>query len=599
MQIVQIQRGNILARNASKIKIQRGELFIDKINSYPELLVGLGNGKYEKVGGVGGVTFAGIVPPETLSCLLSGESQPVKNGIYVLKGGNLDIESLENFAEPDSPITLFNGYTLTDKLFDGDILAYIKTGVLGDQESYKWIRLLSEKSLKVVLDTKADLDPTTGKVLLSQLPATITGGLDFQSAWDKQELPTLNAGNDNDTAIDPSLETHKNLEKGDYWIYAGSKWDITDVDEIIQKGEKEGDDRYYITSGDYLVYNGDNTWGVIDNTDVFIGIKIKSIINGESAVLDGVLVIFDTEREDNLMETVVTIKQNGIQFSSPNAALISNADKASIGTLYREKTGNKVLEPSGFSDDDTKAIIDEDNAQLNLKSSKYGKLTEIRIDDTAAPTTIQIIPKKSGYLINSNSIIDCGEWTTLPDGSIKFECEEGGYSEKYLPSNVDYREVGTLSTSTELSPEEYPSSDENEEIPVAQALHLYGKNANNYETDVLYDGSFPPEKIEFANDQIVEDIEQIQLEGTYYYETGTAAGIYKYLGPVGAGQGDTRVYAYPVISLYPEVDVSNERKIIQPRDTSIFKITSLWLANIHDNSIFDEDFVVAEHNPND
>ncbi len=468
MQIVQIQRGNILARNASKIKIQRGELFLDKVNSYPELLVGLGNGKYEKIGGVGGITFAGIVLPDVLSELLTGQISPSKNGVYVLKGGDLDIESLENFAEPDTQITLFSGYSLTDKLYDGDILAYVKTGVLGDQEDYQWVRILSEKSLKIVLDTKADLDPATGKVLLSQMPSSVVGGLDFQSTWDRQELPTLNAGRDNDTAFDPSLETHKDLEKGDYWIYAGEKWDITDIESIIQKGEKESDGKYYVTSGDWIVYNGDGTWGIVDNTDAFIGIKVNSIINGESETLNGIFVIFDSERDDNLMEIEVSIKENGVQISSPNAALIANDDTAPVGVVYREKTGQKVLEPSGFMDNGERAIIDEDNAQLNIKSSKYNKTTEIRTDKEGNSSTIQMLPKKSGYLLNTNTTIDCGEWTTLPDGTIKFECEEGECSDDYLPDNVVYRTQGTLDAETQVQETDEEPSVTDEDFIVSQ-----------------------------------------------------------------------------------------------------------------------------------
>lgn len=470
MQIIEIQRGSIEARNASKVKLQRGELFLNKINSAPELLAGLGDGKYERLGGVGGLSFAGIKSPVELEALLSGVETPTKNGIYILKGGNLDISSLDNFAEPDQPITLFNGYKLTDKLVDGDILAFVKNGPLGDQTSYSWVRLLGEKALKIALDTKADLDPLTGKVLISQLPSTITGGLDYQGVWEKKELPTKNAGRDNDSSLNPSLETHLNLEKGDYWIYNGDDWDISDIAAIIQKGEKENDEKYWLKTGDYLVYNGDETWGVIDNTDAFLGLKVDSIINGKSAVLDGIVVIFDTEREEGLMETVVAVEQNGIKVSSPNAALISDTDTAQVGTLYREKDGHKVLEPSGISDDDYSATIDEDNAQVNIKSSKYGRVSELRTDKDGDAEAVHILPKTSDFLLGSNSIIDCGEWTTMPDGSVKFECDEGEVSRDYMPDIGDYRVQGTLGevappdTPPENPPEEEPTEDWTETI---------------------------------------------------------------------------------------------------------------------------------------
>lgn len=466
MQIIQIQRGSIEARNQSSIKLARGELFLNNINKSPELLAGLGDGKYEKIGGMGGLSFAGIISPSELATFLSGGEKPTKNGVYVLKGGSVDLANYDGFIEPSEEIKLFSGYTLTDKLYDGDIIAYVKNGALGNQTDYGWVRLMSERSLKVVLDTKADLDPKTGKVLLSQLPSTVTGGLDYQGVWEKQEIPTKNAGRDNDSALNTEIETHLDLVKGDYWIYNGDDWDISGVEAITQKGEKENDDKYWIKTGDYIVYNGDGTWGVIDNTDAFLGLKVNSILNGESAVLDGIVVIFDTEREEGLMETLTTVKENGIEISTPNAVLVSDADTATPGTLYKEKDGKKVLEPSGISEDTISATIDESNAQVNVQSSEYNRKTELRTDKDGDETAVQIMPKTSGFLLNTNSIIDCGEWTTMPDGSIKFECDEGEVSRDYMPDIDDYRVQGTLGevTPPENPPEEEPVEDWTETI---------------------------------------------------------------------------------------------------------------------------------------
>ena len=448
MQIIQVQRGSIEARNSSPIKLQRGELFINNINQSPELLAGLGDGKYERVGGTGTLSFAGVVSPEDMTKLLNGTVAPTRNGVYVLKGGDLNLAGINsNWIEPNSEIKLFNGYSLTESLFDGDIVAFVKNGALGDQNAYGFVKLLSEKSLKVALDTKADLDPATGKVLLSQLPDTVTGGMDYQGTWNKQSFPTKNAGRDNDTAIDPSLETHEDLHKGDYWAYNGSDWDISALTNVEYKGSKENDVKFFVKAGDLIVYNGNGKWGIIDNTDAFIGIKINSLVNGESAVLDGVVVILDTAREDGLMETVVAIDGNGVKVSSPNAALIPTDEVAAPGTLYKEKNGNKVLTPSGISEDTVSATIDESNAQLNLKSTQNGKATEIRTDKDADATTIQVLPKKSGYLLNSNSVIDCGEWTTMPDGSVKFTCDEGEVSSDFVANNEAYQAQGTLSPS--------------------------------------------------------------------------------------------------------------------------------------------------------
>lgn len=420
-------------------------------------------------------------------------------------------------------------------------------------------------ALKVAFKTKADVDPDTGKILISQLPSTIIGAMEYQAVYDglgttanpitidTGDLVDLNDGsegksysgfvlptadnktsNENDADEETGAdEPSKGLVKGDYWVFANATaaWDITQLvndGKIISSGLKEVDGKFYINNGDWIVYNGDNTWSVLDNTDSFIGIKV-----GDDKVR-GLAEITGTERNDTeLPEVKVEIDEdNKIVLSSPNAVLTENGaaenviyksgsleDKTAVASnltddgthlTIDEDVGLKLVTTTGFEADadgnatpaDVTAVISGNNKDVNLKlpnvsgtiasnedlgivdsdangtdwfATMYRKedgrkvirdsflkflgtetngsyaLSGIQlVDETSSNhsvkirlssdtgTTVQVLPRTSGYLLNSNSVIDCGFWSSkYPNGTAPTE----GYvsDEKGLfANNVTY-----------------------------------------------------------------------------------------------------------------------------------------------------------------
>jgi len=272
-----------------------------------------------------------------------------------------------------------------------DISAY---GVFDDSDISDVDSALSKLYL-----TKADIDPITHKILLSQIPDTVLGGLDSQGTYNKQTLPTAEDKKSND--VDSSVKELK-LKKGDFWWYSGLEWDITDLvrsGKIIASASKKQDTTYTIKKGDLIVYNGEDTWGIIDNTDEFIGIRVV----GQSKVLDGVPE-FDGSKRKNNTEIQATQSEGVISFSAPLASLI--VSEPIINKIYKEG-GDRILVESGLTDDGKKLEIENENAQIDLKNKSINATLKV---SPASKDSINFIPKESGILLNDKSVIDPGEW---------------------------------------------------------------------------------------------------------------------------------------------------------------------------------------------
>jgi len=251
--------------------------------------------------------------------------------------------------------------------------------------------------------TKADIDPSTHKILLSQIPETIAGGLDSQGTYNKQTLPTAADKHSND--VDNSLynEQLQKLVKGDFWWYNGTEWDITSLvnnGTIQASADKKQGTKYVVKKGDLIVYNGEGKWGIIDNTNEFIGIKVY----GAQNLLDGEVIIKGNTR-NNKAEVQATQSEQTITLSVPLAALIQTT--GAINKLYKE-AGNRFLVESGLTDDGEKLEISNENAQINLKNDS--KSTTLKVSN-GSDGSENYIPKSSGILLNDNSVIDQGDWT--------------------------------------------------------------------------------------------------------------------------------------------------------------------------------------------
>lgn len=241
-------------------------------------------------------------------------------------------------------------------------------------------------AVKSLFKTKADIDPLTNKILLSQIPDTLIGALDYQGTFTGPNLPTKNDKKNVEQNSDPGSKTDAELVKGDYWIYIGTeKLDITANAEVNKDPlRKDADDRYYIRKGDWIIRSADNKWDILDNTSEFIGITI----NGDTSnVLQGT-VDFSSEGINHFKSTLVDqqikiekTSSGGIKLTSPNGLYKSKEPgegrSTGAGTIYRQQynldmdnpLSENVLEPSNLTDDGNHLIIQEESG-LKLKTLK-------------------------------------------------------------------------------------------------------------------------------------------------------------------------------------------------------------------------------------
>lgn len=248
--------------------------------------------------------------------------------------------------------------------------------------------------------TKADIDPNTHKILLSQIPDTIVGGLDSQGTYNKQSLPTAADKRSND--VDSTVSPQK-LVKGDFWWYNGAEWDIT---SLVTAGtiqamadEKKQGTKYVVKKGDLIVYNGENKWGIIDNTNEFIGIKVV----GAQNLLDGEVLLNGSKRNDKT-EIEATQSEQTISFSAPLATLVETT--GATNRIYKE-AGDRFLVESGLTDDGDTLDIQNTNAQIDLRNKDINASIKVSPESI---DSVNFIPKESGIILNDKATIDSGEW---------------------------------------------------------------------------------------------------------------------------------------------------------------------------------------------
>ena len=392
-----------------------------------------------------------------------------------------------------------------------------------------------KEALDLLTKSKADLSDD-GKILLTQLPDTLINSMEFQGSY------IIETPSDGTTAVftlptaankvvhsDETQEAKdEELVQGDYWIYSGPQFNISTNTSITSS---EG----YLNSGDWLVYNGDGKWSIIDNSSPIQSISLVDDYHEGGATTDHLTqetingdVLFEGHnRGGDRNNTVISETQlstdhkSQIVIHADNAALISDENKADINGFYKENL-NKTLVKTGVSEsDDNQLIFNEalgvqmkgavsvtadsitgldgvsykkgdvltTNVKQNPNQANYGNITDYlpaksgtiaRLEDVgladgqgtnfyiprykleddgtkslvnspielidndaengvsnklvgikfhgsstntfkfnssvvfrtdATEDSIQIMPKYSGFILNSNSIIDCGEWT--------------------------------------------------------------------------------------------------------------------------------------------------------------------------------------------
>jgi len=405
-----------------------------------------------------------------------------------------------------------------------------------------------KEALEVLYGTKADLDPATGKILLNELPETIIGAMDYQGIHTEKSAPT--AENKKSIDTDSDLEEQA-LVKGDYWIYSGDTWVLSeeDLEKVTKTGKTDADGNYTINNGDWLVWNGEK-FDVLDNTSEFIGIRV----DGNEAVLQGTVVFKGSKRTHNETEideiqAVQDNETNSVVYKAENAIL--DATDVSKNTIYRSD-GDKVAKASNLTDDDERLTItetdgiilesdiegtvkhtinhgtgsatislpnkdgtlaiDEDigvgeaenlgtdwtapmyetnedgrkvlkDSFLKFLSKASGQLKGFELKDgdtrnvevrlsSRTTKTVQVLPILSGYILNSNSIIDCGVW-------------DAAHPQGYTPNEGH----GVINKTTYM-----PAAGEGDDLSVLGAEA--NGTANSVTYNVTNEEEYPEEEIE-------------------------------------------------------------------------------------------------------
>ena len=450
MQIIQIARGEIAAREAQS-KLYAGELFLNKVdNSTFELYVGTDSvGNKIKIGGNGG-----LAPTDSITEL---PAQPLDGAFYLVE---TDIQGTS--SDPNFPQFRAGDYAFwSTKLgnVSGEWYRINNGGGTADETSYtagerdtsagilykdtdtteNIIKDTSINTVKGALDqlfkTKADLDHN-GKLPLRQLPDTIIGAMECQGTYTLASsvteftVPTVaNKSSDDDDTTTNEADT--SLVKGDYWVYSGPRLAVSDP-----VSSSDG----YINSGDYIVYNGNNTWGVIDNTSPILGIKGQIAANSSDddtisqadAALQGEVTITGENRTGTLVEIQTVVDDTTgptLKIEAPNAALI-NEDTIDTNVIYKEG-GNKTLVKSGLSEANDTLNINEPNG-ISVSGA-------VDTSDNVLPAT--------AIVQNPGTTLGTGETTnitvTLPAQSGTLATEEslgsivaGDGEEFFIPSYV-------------------------------------------------------------------------------------------------------------------------------------------------------------------
>lgn len=278
-----------------------------------------------------------------------------------------------------------------------------------------------QEALDVLAESKADLN-SNGKVLLTQLPDTLVGGMEFLgTAKVDGEKPTWTELEAKIKELKESIvgsvhgddyEEGAELTKGDYWIYSGNTIQLTDAEKDTVSSV-EG----LIESGDWVVYNGTNisgepNWSVIDNTSAIANIAVAETEDAESKPLAGDITFSGSNRNDTdnyeteLVETKLTVVGGGttptIVVETPNAALVTDDEAVSDGTIYKAGE-NKTLEQSGLKEaDDTLTIKEKEGIVLtgaeDYEGNKLGNVSVKQNGDQGEDDIDITLPSKSGTL---------------------------------------------------------------------------------------------------------------------------------------------------------------------------------------------------------
>lgn len=283
--------------------------------------------------------------------------------------------------------------------------------------------------IKRLFLTKVDIDPSTGKIISSQLPDFLLGAPKYMSTINNPDiLAAIKAAvEDGDETTEPLQKTahdlalawteaFKNidinvdeedtdkaeseantaydtkLQAGCYWIWnaghlvidnLGDYFNLTDKKDdhdpnLTNEDGKKGEWVHSLENGDWIIYNGeDKKFDVLDNSSSFIGILMDGVkIAGTPEFKDVQREVFETDWDGNSIEALedkaphevkLTPTPSSLEFSNPNSVVFKKDGE--FGDAFVDDGHIPVISEKGTAKN-SRIALTKMHAGLKLPKSK-------------------------------------------------------------------------------------------------------------------------------------------------------------------------------------------------------------------------------------
>ena len=331
--------------------------------------------------------------------------------------------------------------------------------------------------------TKVDLDPTTKKIISSQLPDFLLGAPKFMrvlktedtailssilnpgeedpdnpsnipaSAHDiakvwTAEFTNVDANIDDETtdAAEPHNATEEGkydtkLQAGSYWIWNGGHFVIDQLGDYFNLNEKDdydpnltnengknGEFVHALENGDWIVYNGENQkFDILDNSSSFVGILMDGVkLSGTPEFKDVQRVINETDWDGNEITATDSDAPHEVKL---NPKSITELEFSNPNSVIFKKDGENG---AAFVDEAHVPVISNKGTAKNSRWQLTDKQAGVSLPATQAgsPALESIKFLFSKYI---NEAVD--QYTTTPAGSNALNVEFWG------PNNTDNKYV--------------------------------------------------------------------------------------------------------------------------------------------------------------
>ena len=331
--------------------------------------------------------------------------------------------------------------------------------------------------------TKVDLDPTTKKIISSQLPDFLLGAPKFMRVLKAEDTEVLSSilnpgeedpdnpsnipanahdiakvwteGFDNiDTNIDDETtdddEPHNiteegkydtKLQAGSYWIWNGGHFVIDQLGDYFNLNEKDdydpnltnengknGEFVHALENGDWIVYNGENQkFDILDNSSSFVGILMDGVkLSGTPEFTDVQRVINETDWDGNVITATDSDAPHEVKLT-PNST--TELEFSNPNSVIFKKDGDRG---ESFVDEDHVPVISNKGTAKNSRWQLTDKQAGVSLPATqvGSPALESIKFLFSKYI---NEAVD--QYATTLAGSNALNIEFWG------PNNTDNKYV--------------------------------------------------------------------------------------------------------------------------------------------------------------